>query len=51
MLRGTVIARRHMQGLDKCRDLEPSLVRSGLLSEATTHAEKIRACAEGAKVA
>jgi hypothetical protein len=32
-----------MQGLDKARGLEPKLVRTGLLSDATTHAEKISA--------
>ena len=40
---GSVIARRHMRGLDKVRDLEPKLVGRGFLGEATTHADKISA--------
>ena len=32
-----------MQGLNKGRHLEPKLVRSGFLGDATTHAEKISA--------
>ena len=36
---GSVIARRHMRGLDEVRDLEAKLVRRGFLGEATTHVE------------
>ena len=32
---GSVIARRHMRGLDEVRDLEAKLVRRGFLGEAT----------------
>jgi hypothetical protein len=45
---GSVIARRHMRGLDKVRDVEAKLVRSGFLGEATTHGGKIRARSDGA---
>ena len=45
---GTVIARRHMRGLDEVRDLEAKLVRRGFLGEASTHAGKIRARSDGA---
>ena len=35
--RRSVVVRRYVCGLDKVRDVETKLVRSGLLSEATTH--------------
>jgi hypothetical protein len=46
----TVIAMRQMQGLNKGRHLEPKLVRSGFLGDATTHTEKISAGAVRTKL-
>ena len=40
---GSVVARRHIQGLDKVRDLKPKLVWRGFLGEASAHADKISA--------
>jgi hypothetical protein len=50
LARSAVVARQHMQRLDKIRDLEPELVRSGFLSEATAHEEKIGAWPGGALI-
>ena len=34
---GSIVARRHVQGFDKARDLKPELVRRRFLSEASAH--------------
>ena len=46
-----VISRWQILGLDRSRDLESKLIWSRFLSEATAHAQEIRARAEECKVA